>query len=336
MSIFQKPEPKPARDSHESSACIKVREPAAKLHRACCRGCESGGVCDDDRQIGLRSGAPLERGVRSRMERAFGVSFQNVRVHVDDDAARAASRLNSKAFTVGTEIYFNPAFYQPGTTDGARLIAHELTHTLQQRSGTVASRARLDVSSPYDAAEQEADAVAARVAAGQAAGTQPAHSHTRIQRQATQPPPDATVMQRFHSQIRMLKRAFGEKRYGCFCGPGHVCETPHDAIDQCCKEHDEAYDRAGVSSTPGPGQVNMWSAEGFVRTMGADLALVGCTAATMYDLHIYGPAAAAYRASVAVIFGSRAAIATALVPYVAINRGAAALETGVRSLYGVP
>jgi hypothetical protein len=102
---------------------------------------------------------------------------------------------------------------------------------------------------------------------------------------------------------------FHEQRYGCWCGPGNVCTEVRDAIDACCKEHDVAYARLGVTSgTPGPGQVDMWSPEGFKRTMFADAGLVACTQLTKLDLHPYGPAAAAYREGVAFIFGTRAAI----------------------------
>src|SRR5579859_951525 len=127
--------------------------------------------------------------------------------------------------------------------------------------------------------------------------------------QGSQPPPDQTFRQRWGSQIEMLKRMYKEQRYGCWCGPGHVCEEERDNIDACCKRHDLAYDALGVSgSETGPGQVGMWSIEGLRRTVRADLTFVASLELTAFDPHFYGPAAAHYRAAAQLIFGTRALI----------------------------
>ena len=68
------------------------------------------------------------------MEPALGASLSGVRIHTDartDDAARS---LDAKAFTRGQNIYFNAGQLRPGTEAGDRLLAHELTHTLQDRA----------------------------------------------------------------------------------------------------------------------------------------------------------------------------------------------------------
>ena len=82
-------------------------------------------------------------------------------------------------------------------------------------------------------------------------------------------------------------------------------------MDACCHRHDLDYAAAGVTSDDPPpaGQVGMWTAQGFVRTIAADATLVGCVTATEFDSHWYGPEAAAYRAAVQLIFGGRATIA---------------------------
>lgn len=113
-------------------------------------------------------------------------------------------------------------------------------------------------------------------------------------------------------QLQIAKRMFQEQRYGCWCGPGNVCTTVTDKIDACCKRHDEAYARAGVTSGSGP-SVNIWTVEGLKRTRAADLELVRCTQATLWDWHWYGPAAHAYRTGIAFIFGARAAAASAAI-----------------------
>lgn len=77
-------------------------------------------------------GTPLPTGVRSFMEPRFGADFAGVRVHTDARAARAAAQLQAQAFTVGGDIFFGRGRFQPESADGRELIAHELTHTLQQ------------------------------------------------------------------------------------------------------------------------------------------------------------------------------------------------------------
>jgi len=77
-------------------------------------------------------GAPLPASVRNFMEPRFGADFSKVRVHTGADAARQSARLNANAFALGQNIYFGAGQYQPDTPAGKALIAHELTHTIQQ------------------------------------------------------------------------------------------------------------------------------------------------------------------------------------------------------------
>ena len=87
----------------------------------------------------LGRGRPLDQGVRARMERAFGRSFEGVRVHTDAEAARLVRRHDAAAFTVGQDIAFGSGAYRPGDAAGDVLIAHELAHTLQQRAAETES-----------------------------------------------------------------------------------------------------------------------------------------------------------------------------------------------------
>lgn len=79
------------------------------------------------------SGHPLPEGVRSQMELSFGADFGDVRVHTDGQAAELNRELSAQAFTQGADIYFREGSYNPGTVDGKQLLAHELTHVVQQR-----------------------------------------------------------------------------------------------------------------------------------------------------------------------------------------------------------
>ncbi len=85
-------------------------------------------------QSGQSAGSPLPGNTRSFMEPRFGAGFGDVRIHTDRQAAEMTKAVNAKAFTTGKDIYFGENQYSPGTDSGDRLIAHELTHTLQQRS----------------------------------------------------------------------------------------------------------------------------------------------------------------------------------------------------------
>jgi hypothetical protein len=81
------------------------------------------------------SGQPLPAAVRDRMEAGFGVRFGGVRVHTGGDADRLASDIDALAFTHGRHIFFSAGAYAPGTAAGDRLLAHELTHVVQQSGG---------------------------------------------------------------------------------------------------------------------------------------------------------------------------------------------------------
>jgi hypothetical protein len=83
---------------------------------------------------GLRGrGSPLPQSERTFFEERFGADFGEVRVHDDDDAARTAQDLNARAYTLGNDVVFNSGQYEPGSERGRRLMAHELTHVVQQR-----------------------------------------------------------------------------------------------------------------------------------------------------------------------------------------------------------
>ena len=83
-------------------------------------------------RVNLPGGSPLPAAVRSHMEPRFGANFSNVRIHTGAAAARQSANLNAKAFTVGEHIFFGRDKFQPQSSSGKELIAHELTHTIQQ------------------------------------------------------------------------------------------------------------------------------------------------------------------------------------------------------------
>ena len=128
---------------------------------------------DVERAIaGARGGGRgLDGAVRGRMESAFGTDFSGVRVHTGAQADQLNHQLSARAFATGSDIFFRHGEYNPGSSAGRELLAHELTHVVQQQ-GTVQT-SRLTVGPPGDRFEQEADAVAREVIRGEAVAVQP-------------------------------------------------------------------------------------------------------------------------------------------------------------------
>ncbi|MEM8641197.1 MAG: DUF4157 domain-containing protein [Cyanobacteria bacterium P01_G01_bin.54] len=79
-------------------------------------------------------GQPLNDAVRQPMEQAFGADFGGVRVHTDAQADQLNQSIQAKAFTTGQDVFFRAGAYQPGSRGGQELIAHELTHVVQQNT----------------------------------------------------------------------------------------------------------------------------------------------------------------------------------------------------------
>jgi len=77
-------------------------------------------------------GQPLPKSTRAFMEPRFGHDFSKVRIHTDNRADESAHAVNALAYTVGRDVVFDAGQYQPATSEGKRLLAHELTHVLQQ------------------------------------------------------------------------------------------------------------------------------------------------------------------------------------------------------------
>ncbi len=78
------------------------------------------------------SGSPMDAQTKGAMESSFGADFNSVKIHTGTPAVQMSQKLNAHAFTVGSDIFFNKGRYQPQTKEGAGLLAHELTHTVQQ------------------------------------------------------------------------------------------------------------------------------------------------------------------------------------------------------------
>lgn len=111
-------------------------------------------------------GRPLDSSTREFMESRFGQNFGQVKVHTDAKAALAADAINATAYTVGNDVVFGEGQYAPGTTEGNRVIAHELAHVSQQ-GGEAGDLQGLSVGPANSPAEIEADATADAVVGNQ-------------------------------------------------------------------------------------------------------------------------------------------------------------------------
>ena len=133
------------------------------------------------------AGVPLDTHTRQSMEAGFGHDFSHVRVHADQAAMRSAEALHAAAYTVGAHVVFGEGRYAPAISAGKRLLAHELTHVIQQ-GGFASSVQRssiggLRLGAEDDALEREADATADRVMRGeQVAVATSTSSEARVQR----------------------------------------------------------------------------------------------------------------------------------------------------------
>lgn len=161
----------------------------------------------DANRLSRETGSPLPADVRTKMESRFGADFSRVQVHANPAAAGVATQFGARAFTLGQRIAFNTGEFAPRSAGGERLLAHELTHVLQQREthGGFAHFER----NPAD--EREADSAAARVHAG-LAPRGPARLRTSPRIQAEEPkagekPADAAAPQAAVTTVTFVLRA---------------------------------------------------------------------------------------------------------------------------------
>lgn len=99
------------------------------------QGSEVNSDIENDIQTAKSGGNPLPTDTQISMESCFGKSFQDVKIHHDADSNQLNKKLNARAFTTGNNIFFKSGEYNPKSKEGKKLLAHELTHTVQQTHG---------------------------------------------------------------------------------------------------------------------------------------------------------------------------------------------------------
>ncbi|HYO50354.1 MAG TPA: DUF4157 domain-containing protein, partial [Chloroflexia bacterium] len=145
------------------------------LQRAAADTAEASPQEDIGERIRSRAGggSSLDTGTRGQLEEGMGADLSGVRVHTDGEADSMARSVDAVAFTTGNDIFFRSGTYNPESSDGMRLLAHEATHTVQQAQGPVSGTPApggVSISDPSDSFEQAAESNAAKVVSRMAAG----------------------------------------------------------------------------------------------------------------------------------------------------------------------
>lgn len=117
------------------------------------------------------TGMPLDANTRGIMEARLGHHFGEVRIHADGRAAESAQAVNARAYTVGRDVVFGAGRYAPRTREGQKLLAHELTHVVQQRGTAIGMDEPIAIGEPQDAFERQADAISERSMQGSGDGS---------------------------------------------------------------------------------------------------------------------------------------------------------------------
>lgn len=124
---------------------------------------------DDDTSNAINqqrgSGHGLDDGMAAKAGATMGQDFSGVKIHTDSQADQLSHQLGAKAFTTGNDIFFRAGEYNPASSDGQTLIAHELTHVVQQGASAPSVQGKMAVNDPNDQYEAEADHVAETVMA---------------------------------------------------------------------------------------------------------------------------------------------------------------------------
>ncbi len=127
-------------------------------------------------------GQSLDAGARAFMEPRFGHDFSGVRVHTDARAAEFARSVNALAYTVGRNVIFGTGQYAPETGEGRKLLAHELTHVVQQRFG-IPIQGRLETGPSFDQHEWLAEEIATQISQSEELTPLTSTTSLRLQRQ---------------------------------------------------------------------------------------------------------------------------------------------------------
>ena len=224
--------------AESEGTCSECAEKEGMLQRKSLSGraLEAPAIVDD---VLRAPGQPLDSESRSFMESRFGYDFSGVRIHSDEQAHRSAEATAAEAYTVGRDIVFASGRYSPHTAAGKELLAHELTHVVQQQSAAPTSGAI--TMGGIDEHEVNADTTAAAVISGNVRNATIGTANVGLQRAPAGPKPTSDT------ETPCLEEVVGEDipsllqagavtviEFGAeWCGP---CEQLKAGLRIICKE----------------------------------------------------------------------------------------------------
>jgi hypothetical protein len=145
-SLVQRQSPRPGMGEEETKGPIPgaSEEDEIQPKSLVQRRTNAKGTADENIEQSIEqtrgSGQPLEDNVRAPMENAFGANFGGVRIHNNAQSDNLNKSLQARAFTTGQDIHFSQGAYNPNSKSGQELLAHELTHVVQQSSGALQTK----------------------------------------------------------------------------------------------------------------------------------------------------------------------------------------------------
>jgi len=168
--------------------CEECRSKKLGLQRRAASNAEPASIPPIVHEVLQSPGEPLDAHARAAMGSKFGHDFSKVRVHADAKAAESAQAVNALAYTVGRDVVFGAGQFALSSNEGTKLLAHELTHVVQQSSNPTSSQPVLAKFSTEqnDAKEREAESAATSVSSGGAINSPSSKSEPALQRDANE------------------------------------------------------------------------------------------------------------------------------------------------------
>lgn len=184
-------------------------------------------------------GSTLPGDTRAFMESRFNADFGGVRIHTDRTAQNLSSQINAQAFANGNDIYFNSGKFSPGSTQGGILLAHELTHTLQQGASSINKSAENNSASIKDERRISKDA---------AKGLYPRHECSDGSSKAVKE--NSTISQNFSGETLQLKCACQQNEHLQLKEEISKAKPSNDSISPLVQANRSATDANPIKTFP--------------------------------------------------------------------------------------
>ena len=197
-------------------------------------------------------GRPLDGASRAFMEPRLGHDFSQVRVHTDDMAVESARAVNALAYTVGRDIVFGNSHATAGTEQSRALLAHELTHVVQQRQAATASAPLTFSGDEHSPAETEADHVSERIIKGKSGGKVSAQPDSSLSRKLNVDKPKDPIANPTGKGLKQTNAQTVEGYLKKLCSGGSVSVNRGNGAVSLAKNYCPTPMPAGFVGPPAP------------------------------------------------------------------------------------